>query len=304
MIKDPKVFAMMETGLDYKSDVFTEEEKAHTLDRYRDAHGTEKLDLDLVKFAPFLIDNLPGAFKLMRRTGTTGMQPRDGAALPGVTYALINTHTYTALAYWRGVVYEYIAAKYQGASKDLVLDILNYAYISSGPRGMNAAAEGADYLRDWKDDPGLAPIEWPEGWAPNPAAFRAGLDYDDPDLSEEEIRKITAWHERMNGSVPRHVEFFSRAHPRAFKLLRMRYEKAIGKVMPAQLVPLCTLHLATMQGEFAVMRQAVHQARVLGVRRHHVFQTVFAGIRQIHVNPMALEAVTEAVGDLLAAWKE
>ena len=306
MTSDPKVPSFMEIGVDYSKEDFTEEEKARLLDRYRSAHGTVEFDLDLVRFAPFLLDFLPAAFKRMRRTGTAGMQPREGEdiALPGVTYALLNTHSYTAIAYGAGVIYEYIAARYQGASKALVLDILNYAYISAGPRGMNGAAEGHQYLKDWQDEPDLAPLSWPEGWAPDPAIFEAGLDYANPDLTAEEIDRINAWHLRMNGMVPRHVELFSRLHPRAYKLLRLRYEKAIGRVIPAQLIPLCSLHLATMQGEQLVMRQAVHQARVLGVRRHHVFQTIFAGIRQLHVNPMGLEAATESVHDLLAGWEE
>jgi hypothetical protein len=296
----------METGLNYDSEEFTEEEKEHLLDRYRSAHGTVDLDLSLVRFAPFLIEFLPAAFKRMRRTGTAGMQPREGedVALPGVTYALLNTHSYTAIAYGDGVVYEYIAARYQGASKALVLDILNYAYISAGPRGMNAAAEGHQYLKEWVDEANPKPIPWPEGWAPNPAIFQAGLDYVNPDLTPEEVQRLSEWHQRMNGVVPRHVELFSRLHPRAYKLLRLRYEKAIGNVIPAQLVPLCTLHLATMENDTQVMRQAVHQARYLGVKRHHVFQTVFAGIRQLHVNPMGLEAATAAVHDLLAGWEE
>ena len=66
---------------------------------------------------------------------------------------------------------------------------------------------------------------------------------------------------------------------------------------------LLTLQLATMQLQPLVMRQAVHQARFLGVRRHHVVQTVFAGLRQ-SIDPMVMEAAAEAVGDLLAGWEE
>ena len=48
----------------------------------------------------------------------------------------------------------------------------------------------------------------------------------------------------------------------------MRYEKAIGDVMPAQLYPLCTLHLATMQGEFTVMRQWLVALFVMELAAH------------------------------------
>jgi hypothetical protein len=36
---------------------------------------------------------------------------------------------------------------------------------------------------------------------------------------------------------PRHVELFGRLHPRAYKAQHIRYEKSVGQLMPAQLVP-------------------------------------------------------------------
>ena len=71
----PKVASFMETGLDYSNERSTDEEREHLLDRYRSAHGTVDLDLQLVKFAPFLIEFLPAAFKRMRADGTS----RDAA---------------------------------------------------------------------------------------------------------------------------------------------------------------------------------------------------------------------------------
>jgi hypothetical protein len=107
----------------------------------------------------------------------------------------------------------------------------------------------------------------------------------------------------MHGVVPRHVELFGRLHPRAYKLQRIRYEKAIGS-MPAQLAPLLTLQLAALRLEPQVMRQSLHQARVLGCRRHHVVQAIEAGLRQTMVHPLYMEQATDAVGDLLAGWEE
>ena len=186
-----------------------------------------------------------------------------------------------------------------------MLDVLNYAYLSAGPRGMNAVAElSSQYLRDWQDDPAADPVGWPPGWGPDPSAFRAGIDYTTSGLSDQEVRKISAWHQRMYGVIPRHVDLFARLHPVAYKLHRIRYEKSIGDVIPAQLIPLLTLQLATIRMQPEVMRQALHQARVLGARRHHVVQTIFAGLRQVMVDPLAMEATANAIDDLLAAWRE
>jgi hypothetical protein len=170
---------------------------------------------------------------------------------------------------------------------------------------MNAVSELSDgYLTEWVDAPDLKPVEWPEGWGPDPDAFRAGIDYSTPDLTAEELQRISEWHQRMHGVVPRHVELFGRLHPRALKLQRLRYEKSVGTVMPAQLAPLLMLHLATLRLQPQVMRQSLHQARVLGCRRHHVVQTIEAGLRQMMVHPLYTEQATDAVGDLLAGWEE
>lgn len=293
-----------DTGLDFSvGDRFTPEEKKNLLAWYRDTHG--KGGLDLVPFAPFLIDNLPSAFKLSRQHLITVPKPRDGAILPDIATILFYLHTYTAMANPKGILYEIINAREAGAPKALVLDVLNYAYLTAGARGMNAAAEtSAEYLRQWPEsEKPKKRLKWPKGWGPDPKAFRSGINLNSSELTSAEIRMITAWHQRMHGVVPRHVELFGKLHPEAYKVQRIRYEKAIGKTMPAQLAPLMTLHLAAHYLWTGVMRQAIHQARVLGARRHHVVHTLLMGLRQ-SIDPMVMEVVAEEVGDLLAGWEE
>jgi hypothetical protein len=115
---------------------------------------------------------------------------------------------------------------------------------------------------------------------------------------------ITDWHHRNFGEVPRHVAFFGGRHGPAFKLQRLRYECALGSVMPVQLAPLLTLHLATIRLQAPVMRRAVAQARALHVRRHLVVQTLYAGMRQMLVEPVHMEAAAQAVADVIAGWNE
>ena len=47
------------------------------------------------------------------------------------------------------------------------------------------------------------------------------------------------------------------------------------------------------------MRQALHQARVLGARHHHVIRVIMTGLRAQSMVPEMLEAVAAAVGDVL-----
>jgi hypothetical protein len=305
MSTDAKESSFMETGLDWTvEDRFTTEERDALLDWYSNVHGTG--DLSLVAFAPFLIEHMPGAFKRTRRHVQATLEPQEGVTLPVIAHLLFNIHSFAAIAFSQGVLYEIIAARHEGASKALVLDVLGYAYLSAGPRGMNAVAElSDDYLRGWPDsEPPPKSIEWPNGWSPDQSLFQAGIDYSTPGLSSEELLAVCRWHERMHGMVPRHVELFGHLHPQAFKLQRIRYETSIGNVMPAQLAPLMTLQLATLRLQPALMRQAMLQARALGVRRHHALQTVLAGLRQMMADMMVLEVAAEAVGDILMGWDE
>ena len=295
--------AFMEMGLDFGAEAFSQEERDKLLGWYQTEHGLE--DLSLVSYMVFLIDHLPGPYKRMRQHAQATMVERDGVSLPLLAYVLFYIHSYAAIDFPKGVLYEVMSAHHMGAPKQLVLDVIGHSYLSAGPRGMNAVSELSNgYLTEWVDAPDLKPVEWPEGWGPDPDAFRAGIDYSTPDLTAEELQRISEWHQRMHGVVPRHVELFGRLHPRALKLQRLRYEKSVGTVMPAQLAPLLMLHLATLRLQPQVMRQSLHQARVLGCRRHHVVQTLEAGLRQMMVHPLYTEQATEAVGDLLAGWEE
>jgi hypothetical protein len=295
--------AYMEMGLDFESEAFSPEDRNTLLEWYKTDHGLD--DLDLVSYMPFLIDHLPGHYKRMRQHVQATMTGRDGVNLPIMAYLLFAIHSYAAINFPKGLHYEILSAHHLGAPKGLVLDVLGYAYLSSGPPGITSAADMSDaFLRDWVDAPDLRPVKWPEGWGPNPAAFRAGIDYSTPDLTAEELQLISEWHQRMHGVVPRHVNLFGRLHPQALKQQRIRYERSIGNVMPAQMAPLLMLQLSTLRFQPDVMRQSIHEARVLGCRRHHVVQTIEAGLRQTAVHPLYLEQASDAIHDLLAGWED
>ena len=132
-----------------------------------------------------MLDHLPAAFKWSRREAAAFAAAPGDSPLPDVAVQLCYMHAYAALAFAEGFKYEMMSARHLGASKALVLDVLNYAYLSAGPRGMNAVAQlSSQYLRDRQDDPAADPVGWPPGWGPDPSAFRAGIDYTTSELSE------------------------------------------------------------------------------------------------------------------------
>jgi hypothetical protein len=295
----PKAF-FANDGIDWRNtDSFSPSEKKALIDWYLETHGDG--DLSLVRFAPFLMDNMPTAFKLSRRHLTAIAQTPGGGNLPGLVTVLSYLNTYATVGYAGGAFYEIIGARSQGASKQLVLDVLNHAYLTSGPMGMNAVAElSTDYLANWKTDKEKA-IAWPNGWAADPGAFRSGIDLSTTTLTAKEIQAISDWHLRSFGEVPRHVTLFAKLNPEAFKIQRIRYEKAVGSAMPAQLAPLMSLHTACFRMQPAIIRRSLHHARKLGVARHHAIEGLLHSLRQ-SIDPMSMELVAEAVGDIFDRW--
>jgi hypothetical protein len=289
-----------ETGLDLSTDEFTVEERERILRWYVETHGTGTLDL--VKFAPFLIEHEPGSFKRYRRHVATIAQPLDGVGLPQAVVGLLFLHTYTAIANERGVLYEVIAAREWGATKREVMETIGFAFLEAAPRGINAAAELSDeYLREWVDDGRPTRIEWPAEWAADVKAFQSGIDVNTDDLAPAELDAIVAWHRKMHGSDGVNIRRLAKLHPSAFKTHRIRYERAASGSLPAQMFPLYTLHLATVKRRPAAMRSSLQMAKQLGVNRHHAVQTMWWGL--LYGGETMLDDIMEITGDLWDPWE-
>jgi len=96
------------------------------------------------------------------------------------------------------------------------------------------------------------------------------MDLTTDGFSQKDIEALKAWHRRMTGEVPRYVEAYARLHPKAYKTNRIRYERGFGETVPVQMFPLMTLQLATFKVWPRAARQAILQARALGVKRPEV----------------------------------
>lgn len=287
----------LDPGLDFARDEFTPEEKDAMLAWYRDVHDYG--DLDLAPFARFSIEHDPGGFKRLRRHVMTLAEPADGVALPTVAGVLMYVHAYTVMGNGKGALYEVIAVRALGVSKAQVLETIRLAALYGGPLGLNPLGELAmGYLDEWTEDP-PEPVSWPDGWSPNVAVFRSGIDPASDDLGAGELDLVRDWYGRMYGETPPHVEPLARLHPKAFKTQQLRFELAPTGALPAQLVPLLRLHLGAIRQSPSLVRRSVQMARALGVRRHHVVSTLFWAA--VYGGDSVLEAAYQAAGDVIDA---
>jgi hypothetical protein len=287
-------------GLDLSTDTFTEEEKERTLAWYSEVH--DHGDLDLAPFSRFMLEHDPTGFKRLRRHLITLEDELDGTPLPVAAGVLMFVHTYIVLGMGKGALYEIIAMRELGASRAEIMETVRLGALHGGPRGVNALAEVADtYLREWNEETQTASrVAWPAGWAPDAERFRSGIDLASDELEPGELELIRDWYRGLLGEVPRHVDFLARVAPRAFKTQRARFETAITGALPAQMIPLLSLHLSAVRLWPTPLRRAVQTAKALGVQRSEVVAALFwAGA---YGADLVLETAFDAVGDVLESW--
>lgn len=283
--------------LDYANPEWSPQERAETLRWYIETHGPG--DGRLVPFVPFNMQHNPAGFKRYRHHSTTF--PQAGTTRYG--YAPCFIFTYASIGYGRGCLYEIIALRGRGLTKRQVQELISFAYIGGGPLGISETAEWCGpYLAGWEDDGAPSTHPWPDGWKVDPKLLRSGMDLDKEGMSEKDIAALEAWHERTGGEVPRHVRLWSELNPVSYKTQRARFETALGETVPAQLFPLCIVHLGTVKMQPTMVRRGLLQAKAMGVHWKDAVQVMEAGF--IYGGEWQMEAVlTEAVEDILRKWK-
>jgi len=289
----------METSQDWNSDTFTEAEYTAMADWYADIHGEG--NLDLCQFIPYMLGLRPDALKRYRHWVEYvpgGRQIENGVSEPA---ALVWLHYYTTNAYADGYLYEVIMARKLGATRADVAQTTVLGWLHGGPLGLNTAATVAHkYMQDWQEDDEGAGLTWPAGWAPDPAAFRSGLNTDpEAPPTAEDKKAIEDWHLRVQGEVPDYVPVLLECNPGALKLWRARYENAMNGPLPKEFIALLQVHQAMMMRQPGSLRRALHMARSFGVTKPQVGQML--GSAQVYQGDLGMEALTGA-REILESW--
>lgn len=296
--KKVELAGFLDTGLDLSTDSITEAERERTLAWYREHH--DHGDLDLAPFARFQLCHDPATFKRLRRhIFALGREPEDGPLPIGVA-VLLYIHAYAVLGNGKGTLYEIIAARALGVTRADVVETLALAALQGGPLSVNAVAEFADdYLADWPEDEGTG-VAWPEGWAAATDRLRSGINLGSDALEPGELELIRGWYERTEGMVPAHVELLAATAPAALKTQRARFETAVRGALPAQLVPLLTVHLSAIRLWPTPLRRSLLLSRSLGVRRGEAISTLLWAA--IYGGEVVMETAVDAAGDVLENW--
>jgi hypothetical protein len=196
-----------------------------------------------------------------------------------------------------GVRYIITMEQRQGFSREQILEGIATAFIWLGPRGMETVAKGlADY--DWPP-PVKAPV-FPENWQADPEAFRSGLDFSAPDLSDGELARLNEWYLRVEGEVPGYVPFLAANGRRLLKAYRHRFETAL-RLLPKQIMPYVMLHIDIMRGNREGIREGVLLARGFGMSKAQTLEAIAWGMFYGGVESGSI--VDEVASDILDDWE-
>ena len=246
----------------------------------------------------FWLDQKPEVLKRYRLWADT-LRVREGndsadTWIPQGTAIFI---IYAATGYDEGIRYA-IHLGQRIATKDQILEQLALASRYSAPRGMAAIADACvDF--PWAEP--TAQLSWPEGWAPDPEAFKSGVDFSSREVTPQEIRLILDWWERWIGEVPEHIEFLARYRPELLKAQRSWYENSL-KLLPKQTEPYTLLTISITRGSAGGIREGLLLGRAFGISKPRILDAISWGT--FYGGTDSLTLLNQVGRDILDTWPE
>jgi hypothetical protein len=174
-----------------------------------------------------------------------------------------NIHSYMMLGWETGIRNEFETLNRNGMSKEQVLELVMFSQLYAGMRGLGHVYHAVgDFLPMFAPPPKDA--LWPEGWAADPDAFRAGLDLSTRDLTPSDVTALTEWYEKTIGYLPNSLKFGIKRNPKFVKLNRARWERTL-KTVPKQLAPYLMLRHHTITQSPEGLRESALLGKAWGV---------------------------------------
>jgi hypothetical protein len=248
----------------------------------------------------FLADNRPDFAKLAT-LGSGGIPEGllGHPARPVMQNIRVMTE-YIRIGWESGIYNEFRELQMRGMTRAQIMEVVMFAQLSGGGiRGIghvhNAVGKS---LFDWRDGSGAV---FPEGWAPDPDAFKSGLDLSVGRLTEHDRTNLEGWYESTIGWVPKSVRFAIKHNPRFLKAQRAKWE-ATFRVLPKQVAPFLMLAQHTVTGFREGLREGALLAKAWGFTPDWVVEPI-CGQAYYFRGLEALEAAFDAIDDVLDDWQ-
>jgi hypothetical protein len=180
------------------------------------------------------------------------------------------------------------------------MELVMFSQLYAGMRGLGHVfrAVGENLPAYGPPVPPLAPF--PDGWAADSAAFKAGLDLSTRTLTTQDSTNLTGWYERVIGYVPESIQFGLKYHPQFVKVNRAKWEVAI-KTLPKQIAPYLMLRHHTITGSVDGLREAALLGKSWGISRELIIQAI-TGTAMYFTGFDGLYSAFKGVDDILEDW--
>jgi len=245
-------------------------------------------------YAKAFYDAIPSFRNRLRETGE-----EDSDAVELIAESLQHLPMYILYGWETGIYNEFRHLRFRGLSKSQLMELVMFAQLQAGMRGLQLVYNSVSrFLVDLPDPEG--PAEFPKGWAPDPEAFKAGLDLSARELTATDQTNVVSWYERTIGYVPPSVQFAMTYHPEFYKWHRARWE-VIFQTLPKQTAPYVMLRQHMLTGNADALREAVLLGKAWGVTREWTVHGLM--VSAFYTGFEALNIVHTAVGDVLASWE-
>ena len=216
----------------------------------------------------------------------------------GMGLVLGNIHLYTLERWQGGLLYTLAIARRRGHTRDEVIETLAATLLHNpAPALFDMVPALREVLDVWVDE--AQPFQWPDGWRPDPSAFRSGIDFSSDDMDEGELALLEAWYREVSGEVPRYVRYMAEFCPRLLKAYRHRFESTF-RVLPKQMMGFLMLHWEVYRGHEDGIREAVLMARGLGMTRQQTLEAINSVFS--YAAHGGISNVDRAAGDILRSW--
>jgi hypothetical protein len=245
-------------------------------------------------YAKIFYDGLRSFPNRLDQTGTE----RDNAVQLTVT-SLQHLAMYVLYGWETGIYNEFRHFQSRGLTKAQIMEIVMFAQLQAGIRGLQHVYNAVGrFLPDFRDGTGPAPF--PAGWAPDPDAFKAGLDLSTREFTDQDRANVTRWYEQTIGYVPDSAGFAMIYHPEFYKFHRARWE-VIFQTLPKQAAPYIMLRQHMLTGFQESLREAVLLGKAWGISKEWIVHGLT--VSAWYTGFEGLYAAHAAVNDILRDWE-
>lgn len=244
-------------------------------------------------YAKRFYDGIPS---FRHRLAETGTETSDAVEL--IAESLQHLPMYILYGWETGIYNEFRHLRSRGLSKAQLMELVMFAQLQAGMRGLQLVYNSVSrFLVDLPDAPEPAPF--PAGWAPDPDAFKAGLDLSARELTAADRANVVGWYERTIGYVPPSVEFAMAYHPEFYKWHRARWEVIFQK-LPKQTAPYIMLRQHMLTGNRDALREAAALGKAWGITREWLVHGLmvsawYTGFEGLYVAQAAIEDILQTM---------